>query len=201
MAPGNRGGHDDEQVTRLAVAVRLPEAVLDVLAGLPRPPVPGVVWARREQWIVKVRPLGHVDLRLAEPLVQALDDELAGALPVRCTLGPRTVRLGGQWLGVPVDGLDELGVAVFTATTPIVPVTHPQPFHAEVVLARGRVPADLAGEPVEAAFVVDRLLLVADRSSPGRPALVDLAEIALTQSRATMGGWAPWTTSVDWRSH
>jgi hypothetical protein len=188
MAPGNREAPDDEQVTRLAVAVRPPEAVLDVLAGLPRPPVPGVVWARRQQWIVKVRPLGHVDLRVVEPLVEALEDELAAAPPVPCTLGPRTVRLGGQWLGVPVDGLGELGAAVFMATTPIVPVTHPQPFHAEVVLARGRVPADLAGQPVETAFVVDRLLLVADRSAPGRPALVDLAEIALTQSRATMGG-------------
>jgi hypothetical protein len=186
MPPGNRVPPDDERMTRLAVAVRPPETVLDLLDGLSRPPVPGVVWARREQWIIKVRPLGHVDLRLVEPLVEALEDELAGAVPVPCTLGPRMVRFGGQWLGVPVSGLEELGSAVFAATTPIVPVTHPQPFHAEVVLARGRVPADLAGEPVEAGFLADRLALVADRSAPGRPALVDVAAIPLTGAAAKL---------------
>jgi hypothetical protein len=179
MAPGNRDAPHDERVTRLAVAVRPPEPVLDVLGGLPRPSAPGVVWARREQWIVKVRPLGHADLRLVEALVEALEDELAGAPGVRCTIGPQTVRLWGQWLGVPVSGLGEVGASVFAATAPIVPVTHPQPFHAEVVLARGRVPAALAGTPVEASWVAERLVLVADRSAPGRPALVDVAEIPL----------------------
>lgn len=176
---GEPRGPDDEQVTRLAIAVRPPEAVLDVLARLPRPLEPGLVWARREQWIVKVRPLGHVDLRLVEPLVDALRDELAGAPDVSCLLGPRTVRFSGQWLGVPVGGLDDLGAAVFAATSPIVPVTHPQPFHAEVVLARGRVPKALGGDPIAAAWTADRIALVADKSAPGRPALVDVGEIAL----------------------
>jgi hypothetical protein len=65
--------------------------------------------------------------------------------PVTCVLGPATRRLGGQWLGAPVSGLDDLAAAVFDATVGIVPVTHPQPFQADVVLARGRVPAALAG--------------------------------------------------------
>lgn len=38
----------------------------------------------------------------------------------------------------PVRGLDELGEAVYAAIVGLVPVTHPQPFAADVVLARGR---------------------------------------------------------------
>jgi hypothetical protein len=75
---------------RLAVALRLPADVTATLARLPRPPLPGVVRAVAEQWLV------------------TLADELAGAGPVGCLLGPVTVRLGGQWLGVKVTGLDEL---------------------------------------------------------------------------------------------
>jgi hypothetical protein len=174
-------------MTRLAVAVRLPPEVADVLQALPRPPVAGVLWSRPEQWIVKVRPLGHVDPRLVAPLVAALEEELDGAPAVACRLGPSTVRLGGQWLGVPVTGLDEIGAAVFAATTPVVPVTHPQPLRTDVVLARGRVPRDLAGEPVAASWTADRLALVADRSAPGRPALVDVAQVPLMGTTGRTG--------------
>jgi hypothetical protein len=48
-------------------------------------------------------------------------------------------------LSAPVSGLDELSAAVFEATAGIVPVTHPQPFSGELVLAGGHVPAELAG--------------------------------------------------------
>jgi hypothetical protein len=68
---------------------------------------------------------------------------------------------------------------VFDATSPIVPVTHPQPFHTELVLAAGRVPRELGGRPLQAAWTADRLVLVADRSAPGRPRLVDLGTITL----------------------
>jgi hypothetical protein len=51
-------------MTRLSVAVRPSPDVVATLAGLPRPPLPGVTWSLPEQWIVKVRPLGHVDQRL-----------------------------------------------------------------------------------------------------------------------------------------
>ena len=169
-------------MTRLAVAVRPPPPVVEVLRALPRPASDGVTWALPEQWIVKLRPLGHVDLRLVDRLVEALALDLEGATPVACRLGPRTRRLAGQWLGVPVEGLDELAAAVFDATTPIVPVTHPQPFQADLVLARGRVPSELAGRPVSATWVADEVVLVADRSAPGRPRLVDLAAIPLTAS-------------------
>jgi hypothetical protein len=37
----------------------------------------------------------------------------------------------------------------WTAWQELVPVTHPQPFQADVVLARGRVPRELASFPLE----------------------------------------------------
>jgi 2'-5' RNA ligase len=166
-------------VTRLSVAVRPSPEVAGLLAQLPRPPVPGVIWSQPEQWLVKVRPLGHVDERLVPELGDALRSALDGATAVRCTLGPATVRPGGQWLAVPVAGLEELGRAVFEATEPIVPVTHPQPFRTDLVLARGRVPAQLAGTPVSASWHCDVVALVADRSAPGRPRLVDVLTVPL----------------------
>jgi hypothetical protein len=141
--------------------------------------LPGVIWALPEQWIVKVRPLGHVDERLVPELADALRAALDGAPPARCALGPATVRVGGQWLAVPVTGLEELGRAVFEVTEPIVPVTHPQPFRTELVLARGRVGAHLAGSPVHGSWEADVVSLVADRSAPGRPQLVDLVDVQL----------------------
>jgi 2'-5' RNA ligase len=167
---------------RLFVAIRPPAQVTEVLGALRREPVARVMWSVPEQWVVKLRPLGHVPEHLVDPLVTALADELTGVPPVRCILGPATRRLGGQWLGAPVSGLDDLAAVVFDATTGIVPVTHPQPFRADVVLARGRVPAGLAGDPVAAAWTAREVALVADRSSPRSPLLDDVAAFALTGS-------------------
>ena len=128
---------------------------------------------------MKLRALGHVPERLVDPLVTALTAELDGTPPVRCVLGPATRRLHGQWLGAPVSGLDGLAAVVFEATAGLVPVTHPQPFRADVVLARGRVPARLAGAPVAAEWVATTVGLVADHSAPGRPRNDDLAVVSL----------------------
>jgi hypothetical protein len=85
----------------------------------------------------------------------------------------------GDWLGAPVAGLDELAAVVFEVTSELVPVTHPQPFQADVVLARGRVPKQLAGRPVEASWTARTVALVADRSSPRAPKFEDLAVFPL----------------------
>ena len=169
---------------RLSFAVRPPDRVLATLAELPRPHLEQVLWSHPEQWIVKLRPLGHVPSHLQEPLVEAVRAELDGASAVRARLGPVTRRLAGQWLGAPVAGLHDLAAAVFTATEPLVPVTHPQPFQADVVLARGRVPQHLAGVPLTSEWIVTEVLLVADRSAPGRPRLDNLAAIGLAQRTA-----------------
>ncbi len=166
-------------MTRLSIAIRPPRIVLDRIAALPRPPRPGLNWSMPEQWIVKLRPLGHVPDRLIGPLGDALTAALDGAPAPECLLGPATVRPGGQWLYAPVAGLDELADEVFAATEHLVPVTHPQPYVGALVLARGRVPADVAGAPVDAAWQADTAALVADRSAPGRPRLVDLVTLPL----------------------
>jgi 2'-5' RNA ligase len=167
-------------MARLFVAVRPPPEVLALLAAIDRPAVPGVRWSTPEQWLVKLRPLGHVADRVVRPLQDALAAELDGAPAVTCRLGPATRRLGGQWLGAPVDGLDDLAAVVFEATEQLVPVTHPQPFQADVVLARGRVPRELAGRPVEGSWTARSVSLVADRSPPGGVRLVDLASFPLS---------------------
>jgi hypothetical protein len=63
--------------------------------------------------------------------------------------GPGAAGGPGPPLGAPVSGLDGLAAVVFEATQELVPVTHPQPFQADVVLARGRVPRELASFPLE----------------------------------------------------
>ena len=166
-------------MTRLFVAVWPPPEVVAVLSALERPALPEVRWSVPEQWMVKLRPLGHVDGRLVPPLVAALREELDGAPAADCVLGPATRRLGGEWLGAPVAGLEELAAVVFEATEELVPVTHPQPFQADVVLARGRVPRELAGRPLSASWTARSVALVADRSAPGAARCEDLAVVPL----------------------
>jgi 2'-5' RNA ligase len=165
-------------MARLFVATWPPAEVVATLAALDRPEVPGVRWSAPEQWMVKVRPLGYVEDRVVPPLRDVLEAELDGAPAVECTLGPATRRIG-DWLGAPVEGLDELAAVVFEVTSELVPVTHPQPFQADVVLARGRVPRDLAGQPVSASWTARSVALVADRSSPRAPKYEDLAVFPL----------------------
>lgn len=154
------------------------------LSLLDRPAVPGVRWSTPDQWMVKVRPLGHVHEHLVPALVEALMTSLAGWPAVDCVLGPATRRLGGQWLGAPVTGLDALAEVVFESTGPIVPVTHPQPFLADVVLARGRVPDQLAGQPVSISWRADAVSLVVDRSSPRMSRQETLARFPLAPASA-----------------
>jgi hypothetical protein len=129
--------------------------------------------------MVKVRPLGHVSEVVVPELIDVLHDELDGAPSVECTVGPATRRLGGQWLGAPVAGLDDLAAVVFDVTAELVPVTHPQPFQADIVLARGRVPRELAGQPITARWTARTVSLVADRSPPGGIRFDDIAGIPL----------------------
>jgi hypothetical protein len=166
-------------VTRLSVAIRPSQAILDRIAGLPRLPHPGLHWSEPERWIVKLRPLGHVPEHLVGPLGDALGAALDGAPTPECVLGPTTVRPSGQWLYAPVAGHDELSDVVFAATEHLVPVTHPQPFRGFLVLATGRVPVEVGGEPIDGTWRPDVVALVADRSAPGRARLVDVLTLPL----------------------
>lgn len=166
-------------MTRLSVALWPPPDVVAALSAFDRPAIEGVRWSTPAQWMVKVRPLGFVDDRVVPRLIAVLENELDGAPAVRCVLGPTTRRLGGQWLGAPVSGLEGLAAVVFEVTEDLVPITHPQPFQADVVLARGRVPTALAGRPVSASWTARSVSLVADRSSAKASRHEDLAVMPL----------------------
>jgi hypothetical protein len=167
-------------VVRVSFAVRPPDEIVAVLSALPRPAVADVTWTVPERWIIKLRPLGHVPVELYNGLIDAVATELDGAPPVRVGFGPTERRYGGEQLSVPVSGLDELSEIIFAATEPLVPVTHPQPFHADLVLAGGRIPPHLAGTDVRGEWVVTGVSLVADRSSPQAVRLTEVASILLS---------------------
>ncbi len=176
---------------RLSVAVWPSPEVIAVLAALDQPAVAGVRWSLPQQWVVKVRPLGYLDLgyldgQVIRRLRDVLVAELDGAPAVECVLGLTTRRLGGQWLGAPVEGLDDLAAVVFEVTEQLVPVTHPQPFQADVVLARGRVPQELAGQPVAASWTAHAVCLVADRSSPQVPDTRTLPSLRWVAEQSTL---------------
>lgn len=125
-------------MVRLAVGVWPPSEVMATLACLDRPTTTGVRWSVPEQWIVTVRPLGHVAERLVPELVEALGSALAGWPAVACTVGPATRRLGGQWLGAPVAGLDDLAGVIFE-------VTSDRAGHPSAALPSGHRPRPRAG--------------------------------------------------------
>ena len=161
------------------MVVRPTGSALEALAAHPRPDLGDGSWTPPERWVAKLRPLGHVDRRLWDPLAERLAAELDGAPATSCTLGPATVRRS-DWLFVPVAGLDELSAAAFDATTELVPVTHPQPFVGSIHLASGkRLPKELGGVPLSGSWTARSAELVADRSAPGRPRLEVLATFPL----------------------
>ena len=93
-------------------------------------------WSTPPQWLVVIRPLGHVADDVVPELTKVLEEELSGTPTRKVSLeDPRR----GQWLRPPVQGLDRLVDDVFAATEHLVPVTHPDNrWTANLVLARGR---------------------------------------------------------------
>jgi 2'-5' RNA ligase len=150
---------------RLFVAVRPPDAVLDVVGGLRRPERDGVRWTTRPQWHVTLRFLGEVDD--PAPVVAALDS----APLVRCAavVGPRVAALGRGVVMVPVAGLEALADGVVAATGPFGRRPEARPFRGHLTLARVRrgPVRGLVGEAVELRFPVEDVRLVRSRPGPG----------------------------------
>jgi 2'-5' RNA ligase len=153
-------------VARLFVAVWPPEQVLDTVAALERPEIPGLKWTRREQWHVTLRFLGPVDGVSA--VKTALAPAVAGVPPTEAVLGPCVGRFAQRVLHVPVSGLDAVAAGVVQATRGLGRPPEDRPFAGHLTLARvakaSRVDLrPLAGMPVEGRWVVDDVCLVESR--------------------------------------
>ncbi len=161
---------------QLFVGVWPPPKVQKLLSEYPRPKREGLRWSTPPQWLIKIRPLGHVADRIVPELIDTLGEELYGAPRVKVALD---TPLHGEWLRSPVTGLDELVDVVFEVTEPLVPRTHPNnDWSAYLVLARGRSPKDLVA-PLAASWTVTSVVLAkATRSNDG-PGYEDVATFPL----------------------
>jgi RNA 2',3'-cyclic 3'-phosphodiesterase len=157
-------------VPRLFVAVWPPQPVLDEVARLERPAVPGLRWTGREKWHVTLRFLGGMED--PGPVVDAL--RAVGAswtAPVEADVGPAVGRFGNRVLHVPVSGLDDLAARVVDATAGFGRAPEERKFTGHLTLARVAKGARadlrrLAGPPVGGRWTVDELCLVESHLAP-----------------------------------
>ena len=137
-------------------------------------------WSTPPQWLVVIRPLGHVADDVVPELTKVLEEELSGTPTRKVSLeDPRR----GQWLRPPVQGLDRLVDDVFAATEHLVPVTHPDNrWTANLVLARGRS-RTYGPTPLGAAWTVTSVVLArAVRTAEG-PGYETISSIRLGRGR------------------
>ena len=119
---------------RLFVAVWPSEEILDAIAALPRPDVPGLRWTTRDQWHVTLRFLGRVEeVDGAVAAVRSID-----APACEVTVGPTIGRFGRRILHVPTEGLGPIAVATVSATAHVGGPPDPRPFKGHLTLARSR---------------------------------------------------------------
>lgn len=145
---------------QLFVGVWPSKKAMQALADYPKPDdVDG--WVGPEQWLVNVRPLGHVGPELVPRLVEVLSFELDGMpKPTAKLRAPNH----GSWLWIPVEGLEELRDVVFEATIPLIPVTHPKslPWTPALPLRKDRSPKDLV-HPIAGSWRVGEVVLAKGR--------------------------------------
>jgi 2'-5' RNA ligase len=140
-----------------------PPEVRAVLAGLPRPPSPGLRWVPPEQWHVTVAFLGDLAEADVEGATAALTDAAHRAAgPPEVALGPATAVLGRSVLVVPATGLEAAAADLRAALGGRSLWFDPTPFTGHLTLARcrGPVPPALAGVAVTAGWPVGALSLV-----------------------------------------
>jgi RNA 2',3'-cyclic 3'-phosphodiesterase len=174
-------------VPRLFVAVWLPDDVLDLIAGLPRPDVEGLRWTTREQWHVTLRFFGSVEL---DDAVEAL--RRVSVASTTAQLGPEIGRFGKRILHVPVAGLEQVATAVVRATEEVGRPPEDRPFSGHVTLARARDRRrgvdlrPLAGRSVVAAWPVTEVCLVESHLHP-HGARYEVVEAVSLEDPPTMG--------------
>ena len=151
---------------RLFVAVWPPAAVLDALAGVPRPERPGLRWTTRDQWHVTLRFLGTVDD--PSPVAAALEAGLTEVAACEAVVGPTVEALGRHIVSVPVAGLEAIGAAVIAATAGFGAAPDGRPFTGHVTVGRSKRGSvrELAGGPVTGRWWVDEVCLVRSHLEP-----------------------------------
>jgi 2'-5' RNA ligase len=118
---------------RLFVAARPPGEVVEMLAALPRPHIPGARWTTADQWHVTLRFFGEVDD--PQPIEAALSH--AQLAPATATMGPSVKRLG-HLLWAPVAGLEDVAATVVDATRPFGKPPERRRFRGHITLMRQR---------------------------------------------------------------
>lgn len=145
-------------MTRLFVAVWLPEEVLERFAEVERPRDPGVTWVPQENLHVTLRFLGDADV---DEVVARLDEvDLPAAT---ADVGPAFDLLGERALVSPVAGVDDLAETVRRALRGVGTERDRRSFHGHITVARlGRRarPGRSAGRRFEARFPVTEVALV-----------------------------------------
>ncbi|MFZ0664473.1 MAG: RNA 2',3'-cyclic phosphodiesterase [Acidimicrobiales bacterium] len=160
---------------RLFVAVWPPPELIDLVAALPRPSVPGVRWTTVEQWHVTVRFLGEVEAGSGVDEVASRLNELSGTGAVTASVGPASAWFPGRHvLQVPVDGLDDLHMRAYRLLADAEAVAFEKrqlgpAYNGHLTLARvrgraglgGSVADSVAGEMILATWRVTTVSLVA----------------------------------------
>lgn len=151
-------------MTRLFIAVWLPEEVAERLTEVHRKDQTGVRFVAPEKWHITLRFLGEAR---PDDVIDALDGIDIGA-PL-ALLGPAVDVLGERQLVVPVSGLDDLAAEVARRTRGLGTEPQRKRFVGHVTLARvqSRVPMPRAlGTMFADEFEVDEIALVQSRLDP-----------------------------------
>lgn len=149
-------------MSRLFVAVWPDAPTCDALDALARPRERDVRWVRPANWHITLRFLGDVDTG------EAIERCSGAAFPTAVArLGPEVERLDRRQIVVPVDGVDDLAVAVRAATAGLGDGDRHR-FRGHLTIARTKPGASssVLGAPIEAAFDVDEIALVASDLTP-----------------------------------
>jgi 2'-5' RNA ligase len=151
-------------VTRLFIAVWLPENVVDALMSLRRKDQLGVRFIPPENWHITLRFLGEAN---TGEVIDALDG--VRLPPTEAVLGPAVDVIDERALMVPVSGLEALAAEVAERTRRIGSEPPRKRFVGHLTLARVKsrtaMPATL-GELFHASFDVPEIALVQSRLHP-----------------------------------
>lgn len=151
-------------MSRLFLAVCPPADIVEMLSELPRKDQQGVRFVAPENWHATLRFLGEANI---DDVCEAMN---RAHLPrVTARVGPAIDMLGTHSAMAPVNGLNELSVAVVNATAGLGSLDPRPGFAGHITLARvkrGAIVRKVVGMLCQAEFEVDEVALIASRLHP-----------------------------------